>query len=257
MIAAFSNLSLGEHPTGVHVALRQSTRTRLRSRSAGYTLIELAVVIAIVGVIATVATARFANWSKNQNAISSVRSLNSLLNLARAEAMRTSRNQLVLFNVPDISATDAAGNAIEDIQGNWVPALFNDDGLPGDGDCAIDTDRALSSIPASDGVVLEWGVTNANNPAPLDDGAPDIAAGLTFATAAAPNNAVNGLIFRPDGVPVTFTANGSGCISMGETGSGGGAIYTTNGVRDFAVVLTPLGGTRFHVWAEGAGAWSQ
>jgi type II secretory pathway pseudopilin PulG len=257
MNSASSEPQLEDLATRADVSSGESTRTHFRSRSTGHTLIELAVVITIIAVVGMIATTRFANWSQNQNAISSMRSLNSLLNLARAEAMRTSHNQLVFFNVPDISGSDAAGNAIEDKLGNWVPALFNDDGLPADGDCAIDMNRALTSIPASDTVILDWGVTSANTPAPLDDGGPDIAGGITFATTTSPGDAVNGLLFRPDGIPVTFSANGSGCVSIGGTGSGGGALYTTNGVRDFAVVLTPLGGTRFHVWAEGAGAWSQ
>ena len=234
-----------------------SNRTNKRSKAAGYTLIELAFVVGIMGIMAAAATSRFVDWNQNQKAISAVRSLSSLLTLARSEAMRTSRNQLVLFNVAAVSSVDAAGNDIEDIQGNPVPVLFNDDGAAGTGNCAIDNTRALTALVGLDNLRLEWGVTYASSRAPLDGGAADIADGLTFALITAPSTAVNALMFRADGVPVTFTANGSGCLVMGETGSGGGAIYVTNGERDFAVVLTPLGVTRFHVWAKGGGGWSQ
>ena len=42
---------------------------------------------------------------------------------------------------------------------------------------------------------------------------------------------------------------------MGQLGSGNGAAYVTNGERDYAVVLNPLGGVRVHVWDRQAGAW--
>ena len=42
---------------------------------------------------------------------------------------------------------------------------------------------------------------------------------------------------------------------MGQLGSGNGAIYITNGSRDYAIVLNPLGGIRVHAWNGGAGQW--
>jgi hypothetical protein len=62
------------------------------------------------------------------------------------------------------------------------------------------------------------------------------------------------VLFRPDGIPVSFTFSGGTCGQIAGTGSGGGALYITNGERDYAVVLSPLGSARVHLWA--AGAWS-
>ena len=40
-------------------------------------------------------------------------------------------------------------------------------------------------------------------------------------------------------------------------GQGGGAIYVTNGRRDYAVVLSPLGAVRLHAWNVGSGNWQR
>ena len=39
-------------------------------------------------------------------------------------------------------------------------------------------------------------------------------------------------------------------LFLGVVGTGGGAIYVTNGVRDYAVVLGALGTTRVHLWTD-------
>jgi hypothetical protein len=66
------------------------------------------------------------------------------------------------------------------------------------------------------------------------------------------------VVFRPDGTPVTSNV-GVNC-ALGQTGSGGGAIYVNNaaggGTRNYAVVLTPLGGVKVHGWEQTQGAWT-
>ena len=77
------------------------------------------------------------------------------------------------------------------------------------------------------------------------------------ATFADPSSAkVNWLLFRPDGIPVGFSGAAGSCGAVGGVGTGGGAFYVTNGERDFAVVLSPLGGVRLHLWNRSTGAWS-
>jgi hypothetical protein len=51
---------------------------------------------------------------------------------------------------------------------------------------------------------------------------------------------------------VTFDA----ACNLSPIGDGGGAVYLTNGQRDYAVVLSPLGAVRVHAWNVGAGAWT-
>jgi hypothetical protein len=59
-------------------------------------------------------------------------------------------------------------------------------------------------------------------------------------------------MFGPQGMPVSFTP---ACV-VGGAGSGAGGVYLTNGIRDYAVLLSPLGGTRLHGWDATIGAWT-
>jgi hypothetical protein len=53
---------------------------------------------------------------------------------------------------------------------------------------------------------------------------------------------------------VGFADLGAAC-NLGETGTGGGAIYVNNDLRDAAVVLAPLGGVRVHRFERSGGVW--
>jgi hypothetical protein len=191
-----------------------------------------------------------------QRAKAAARSLADLLLLARGEAIRTGNRYVLFFGNP--GNTDASGNAVE-MDGSWVPVLLINDGPPVGSDCEIDAGEAFESIAPVDGV--SWGVTYANakvatdsGAAPFDPSPPPDWDGATFAD---PSNAkVNWLLFRPDGIPVGFSGAAGSCGTVGGVGSGGGAFYVTNGERDFAIVLSPLGGVRLHLWDRAAGAWS-
>jgi hypothetical protein len=63
------------------------------------------------------------------------------------------------------------------------------------------------------------------------------------------------LLFRPDGIPVRFEGAFGACGTIGATALGGAGFYLTNGTRDYAVVLSPMGGVRVWVWDTTAGAW--
>ena len=63
-------------------------------------------------------------------------------------------------------------------------------------------------------------------------------------------------MFQPNGIPVTFVGAVGGCGAIGITGTGGGALYLTNGKRDYGVVLSSLGGARVHAWDVTAGGWT-
>lgn len=223
-------------------------------RVTGVTLIELIIVIVIIAVISSAAVPYLGTWKRDQEVAAVARSLAGMLTLARAEAMRTGSNQLLLFSIDGISAQDAAGNAIENVNGDSVTAVISMDRFGGAENCALDTGDARIALSAV--AEFDWGVTVADSRAPLDPGQAPIGGGSTFARTATPNTAVNGILFGPDGVPMTFDADASGCLRIDAVGSGGGALYITNGRRDYAVVQTPLGGTRFHTWNTDQGSWS-
>jgi prepilin-type N-terminal cleavage/methylation domain-containing protein len=224
-----------------------------RSRS-GFTLIEIMVVVGVIAVIATIATLQTADWRRNLEVKGITREAADALQLARSEAIRTGRNHIVFFASP--GDTDPAGTPIVGEHGTWVPIAIVDDGPPTTANCQIDGGEFKHGLEPGNVQDVDWGVAHATTRAPGDFGkaafSPPQASGRTFADPS--DTAVNWVLFRPDGVPVSFAFSGGTCGQIAGTGSGGGALYVTNGERDYAVVLSPLGGVRVHAW--NAGGWS-
>lgn len=235
----------------LHSASRSARGVRSRS---GVTLIELMVVVGLMSVVLALTMPAFSNWMSNQRARAAARSLGDLVMLARSEAIRTGNRYVLFFGNP--GTTDPSGTPFER-GGTWVPALLINDGPPVSSDCQIGAGEAIEAIAPVNGIA--WGVSDADsavstdtgsapfNPSPTWDGA-------TFTDAAGAK--VNWLLFRPDGIPVGFSGAAGSCGTIGGVGTGGGAFYVTSEERDFAVVVSPLGGVRLHVWNRASGAWS-
>lgn len=226
-----------------------STTPHTAKRRAGMSLIEVLVVVAIIGVFATMAAPGIQQFVANQRVKSAARSVADAFLLARAEAIRTGNAHIVFLSPGSPPATDPAGNGLgNDENGNPWPAIVLNDGAPGAWNCRIDGADPRQQIPAQAGV--SWGYALSGGlAAPGDDSLLDPADGATFAYQ---GNPVTWVLFRGDGIPLTFDA---GC-NLGTIGSGGGAVYVTNGSRDYAVVLSPLGAVRVHAYETGAGEWT-
>jgi type II secretory pathway pseudopilin PulG len=212
------------------------------------------VALGIASVVLVVALPNIVEWANNQRAKAAARSVADLLQMARAEAMRTGNRHVVFFGNP--GTTDPSGNQVA-MGAAWVPVLLIDDGAPVAANCAIDGGETLEAVQPEDGV--SWGVSFATSAvatdggsAPFDPGGPWD--GATFTDPA--NAKINWVLFGPDGIPVTFVGAVGSCGLLGNLGSAGGALYLTNGERDFAIVLSPLGAVRLHVWNGASGAWS-
>jgi prepilin-type N-terminal cleavage/methylation domain-containing protein len=222
-------------------------------RRGGVTLLEVMVVVAILAVLTGIAIPNIVEWSRHQRLKDGARSIGDLLLLARTEAIRTGRRQVVFFGPP--GSADPGGNPIE-VSGAWVPVLVLDDGPPATSNCLIEGGEDVEGLRPLDG--LSWGVSVATARVPTDAGAGPFAPspwdGGTFADGAA--NPVHWLLFGPDGLPLVFDGTGAGCGAFGGAGAGGGALYVTDGERDYAIVLSPIGGVRVHLWNPGSGAWS-
>jgi prepilin-type N-terminal cleavage/methylation domain-containing protein len=248
-----SGCSRPSEPGNAHVAGGNALREERKAFQRGFTLIEMMVTVAVIGVLAVVVGFQLEEWFANQRAKSAARSAADVFLLARGEAVRTGRNHIVFFGPP--GSTDPAGTALTDGAGEVVPLLVLDDGPPATANCRIDAGEAMEFVRSERDV--SWGLSAATQRAPDDLGgapfAPPQASGSTFADP--DDNPANWILFRADGVPVAFSYAAGSCDEIGRTGTGGGALYLTNGRRDHAVVLSPLGAARVHLWRPD-GAWS-
>jgi type II secretory pathway pseudopilin PulG len=222
-------------------------------RQHGVTLIEIGVVLGIAAVLTLLTVPTIDRWQRDQRLKSAARSVADLLLLGRAEAARTGDRHLVVYGPP--GTTDPGGTAITDGT-NPVPLMVVVDGPPAASNCQIDGGEAREFLkPVAD---VSWGVSVATTRAPGDNGgapfAPPQSSGGTSADPS--NNAVPWFLFRPDGVPVRFQGIPGGCGAIGQTALGGSALYLTHGDRDYAVVVSPLGGVRVHAWDVSAGSWT-
>src|SRR5690606_4600261 len=227
-------------------AMREPASTSERRRRAGFSMLEIVVVVGIIALLAAIGGPQLQQLIANQRVKSAARSIADAFLLARSEAIRTG-NAHIVFLSADGDPLDGSAIGAEPRTGIW-PALVLNDGGPGEWNCEIeDTDPAVG-IPPETGVA--WGYTFADGVrAPGDDTAVDPAAGTTFEYR---GNPAKGVLFRGDGIPLTFDDD----CTLGTIGSGGGAVYVTNGVRDYAVVLSPLGAVRVHAYDAGAKAWT-
>ncbi|MBW2363282.1 MAG: prepilin-type N-terminal cleavage/methylation domain-containing protein [Deltaproteobacteria bacterium] len=215
---------------------------RLQYRSAmnaGFSLLELMWAVLIAGVLAAVAVPSFVEWRESQQLRDSALAVSSAFSYARSEAVRTGNIHLVLFQ------RDAQGTLL-----SGSPILVVDDGRPASSDqnCSIDSAEPSKQFFLGDNVT--FGLTNASGTVSTDAGASTITNGSTFEDAA--GNAATWVLFRPEGPPRAFSSD----CTAGSIGSGGGGIYLTNGDRNTAVVLTPLGASRTHRWLASSASWS-
>lgn len=219
---------------------------RASRRAAGFTLLELMVVLAIVGITAAIAVPSLVEYQENARLKGAARGFADAFQLARSQALATGNDHMVILSA---GGGGPCGNPVTDAQGNPVDAVVIDDGPPGASNCCIDPGETVQTVPQRDGV--NFGVANAGAPVGSDTGGGNFAAsGTSFSNPA--GGQTFWVRFRPDGVPVGVNA---GCAA-GDVGTGGGGVYVTNGELDFAVVLAPLGSAKVHGWVGGATPWT-
>ncbi len=228
----------------------------------GFTLIELMIVSAIAGILVSAGVATFGSWSATQRAKNTARQIQNLMLVARAEAIRTGVNHIAYFN-NDPSTADLF---LEDGTTRVVALLVQDtngNGRPDSGEVR----HHVPQVPAGTGVsygrtlatTLVPNATGARMGDPFDEtsvegSASEIASAGNFRHPASSTTVQTWVLFAPDGTPRSVVPNGA-TVSTGAVGSGDGAVYVTNGVDDYAVVLAPLGGTRMYRWSSQDTEW--
>ena len=217
-------------------------------RSAGFTVIEIMVVVAIVGIFAALAVPSWRDYQNNLRLKTAARTVANAFSYARSQALATGNNHVVVLAVDPLDPNDVCGNAIVNSQGNPVPVLVFEDDFGGAPNCCYDAGEerlAENAIPN-----VNWGVTPAALPPSAEDsGAGDYTTGASFAQPDGSDAAW--VVFGPDGIPVAFNA----ACNLGTTGTGAGAVYVTNGDRNYAVVLNPLGTSNVERFDPAANAW--
>lgn len=217
-----------------------------RRRNAGFTMVEIMIVTAIIGITVALAVPNFQRWVADQRVKAAARSVADAFTLARTEAIRTGEIHVVFLSEerPGVPLVD--GNGIQ------KPIAIIDDGRPGSANqnCQIDAGEGVVFVNPELGV--QWGATFAgSNRAPLDPVPDGTAIGDGISILDGTGNETTWVAFLPSGVPVGATA---GC-NLGDTGSGGAAVYVSNGTRDYGVVMTPLGGVHVFGFDQTANDW--
>ena len=217
-----------------------------RKHCRAYSLIEIVVIVAIVSVMATAGSFAMSSWATAQRVKDTSRGMADLLRQGRGEAIRTGITHLVFFD------TDAGAANLVAPDGAQVAAMLTRDI---DGDGSVGPGEYVSSVPLDTTNTLSWGVAAATVPVPTDPTADHAAPPPSPWTFSQPGgSAANWVALFPDGTPRGFSV---GPFTADSMGSGAGAVYLTNGERDYAVVVAALGGVRVHGWDLDAGAWRQ
>jgi len=195
-------------------------------------------------------------WSSEQRVKGAARAGADLIMLARAEAIRTGTPHVVFFGV------DPDGNTTTGPNGDFAPLLAVAETVTEN--CRIDANELTEHMTA-EGNDISWGVVHATAKVASDNGGeslpsftPPSSPPPSGSTYKDPNGTgrMDWVMFRPDGMPVAFDGDSGDCGNVGPAGQGGGAIYITNGKRDYSVVISPLGSVRVHVWQPHANDWS-
>jgi prepilin-type N-terminal cleavage/methylation domain-containing protein len=213
----------------------------------GFTIIEVMIVVAIIGIFAAFAVPSWRQYQRNLQLRSAARAVANAFSMARSRAISTGNRHIVVFAVDPGNPNDACGNAIENETGEPVPLVVFDDGPSAAADCCFDPAELRLAERAQPAV--SWGVTLAPGQTPLDVGAGDYLTGSSFTEPDGSDAAW--VAFGPDGIPTAFNA----ACNFGGTGTGAGAIYLTNGQRDYGVVLNPLGTSTVERFDPGQGQW--
>ncbi len=208
-----------------------------RQRQDGVTLIEMVVIVGIIGLMAAMAVPSLTRFQRDQRVKETARNIAGAIHQARTEAIRLGFNHVVFIG-EDTTTSPIAGIAVL---------------ADADEDCLVDPGEDFTVFRLEQGVNLGAAVSGGIAPGDAGGAPVNRPNGMTFSQASPqpPGTPAQWVLFRPDGIPIALDPS----CSLGTLGTGGGGVYVTNNARDYAVVVTPLGGVHIRGFEVGNGVW--
>lgn len=227
---------------------------RSRHRSAGFTMIEVLIVVAILGALTLLAGPTLLRYRAREDARNHAGLLSSVLTEARTQATSSGNSAYVfLFAegiVPEFEpgavallVIDANGDGLID-PGDSLQSFFPKPGL--DREVSIYGGHPDGLTPFHDSPLAPEDLAGGGG----DLG--DLVDGITLPTD--PVTGARAVGFTSQGIPVALGVLPN---RLGAWGTGAGAIYVTdNHSAVLSVILQPLGGVRVRTLSPGLGAWN-
>jgi prepilin-type N-terminal cleavage/methylation domain-containing protein len=213
-------------------------------RNAGFSLIELVIVLLVVGIMTAFAVPSIGRYRMGEQTRENAQQIASVLRSARSASIKEGVSHFVLFNPASPPAAEGTiARVVRDVDGDWQVT-------------GVDLAMDYKFLPATHADVVPYGTAGHGTPHSAANAVPGDATGGQL------SGVVDGANFPADPVTgrpaVGFTAQGVAVDLNNPTawGTGAGAFYVTDSSNTvYAAVVGPLGEVRVRVLSPGTGEW--